>query len=103
MFILDNMRSFFDKFLNTNKIIFKEFRNTIKAEQFNFINKIDILKNKVKDYFGEESLKINENNFNSTDISLEELEKQLYDDCDYINNEKITKNVVKNNKNPGLL
>ena len=87
--------------MDTNRIIFNELRNTIKYEQDNFLNKLDLLKNKVKDYFGEDSLIFYDFKNNSLDISLEELEKQLNDDCDLIVKEKVIKNVNNNIKTPG--
>jgi hypothetical protein len=47
---------FFNKFEDTNKLIFSQLKDTINNEQTNLITSLDDLKNKVKLYFGEESI-----------------------------------------------
>lgn len=47
---------FFNKFEETNKLIFSQLKDTINNEQANLITSLDDLKNKVKLYFGEESI-----------------------------------------------
>ena len=38
--ILDNIKTFFDNFLNTDKIIFSEMKQTFNDEQNNFIQNL---------------------------------------------------------------
>jgi hypothetical protein len=47
---------YFNKFEDTNKLIFSQLKDTINNEQTNLITSLDDLKNKVKLYFGEESI-----------------------------------------------
>jgi hypothetical protein len=54
-FSLDNIRDFFDKFLNADSLIFDEMKHTMFEEQNNLINSLDELKGQVHHYFGEES------------------------------------------------
>lgn len=53
--ILGNIREFFDKFLNSDTLIFNEMKHTMFEEQNNLINSLDDLKGQVHNYFGEES------------------------------------------------
>jgi len=52
---LDNIREFFDRFLNSDTLIFNEMKHTMFEEQNNLINSLDDLKGQVHNYFGEES------------------------------------------------
>ena len=64
------MRLFFNKFEDTDKLIFSQLKDTINNEQANLISSLDDLKNKVKLYFGEESImKTNQNAFNNYPVN----------------------------------
>jgi len=54
--IENNITSFFEKFMNTDKMIFAQLKDTINNEQVNLMSSLDDLKNKVKLYFGEETI-----------------------------------------------
>ena len=63
--VLDNIKLFFNRFEDTNKLIFSQLKDTINNEQTSLISSLDDLKNKVRLYFGEESIvKNTENNVN---------------------------------------
>ena len=54
--IENNISSFFEKFMNTDKMIFAQLKDTINNEQVNLMSSLDDLKNKVKLYFGEQTI-----------------------------------------------
>ena len=54
MKIEDNIKQFFDKFSQANKLIFSKLLDTVKNEENNILGSLDNLKRKTKLYLGEE-------------------------------------------------
>ena len=88
------------KFMNTNKIIFDEFKQTINEEHVTFLNNMESLKSKVKVMFGEDSLRVNMTDVMSSDLqmNINKLKNELMDDCD-----DDTPSKVKNTNNSNIL
>ena len=54
--IENNIRSFFDQFLMSNKLIFAKLKNTINNEQNSILGDLDELKRNTELYVGEEMI-----------------------------------------------
>jgi hypothetical protein len=81
--------------MNTNRIIFNEFKQTINEEHHSFLGNMEDFKSKVKLMFGEDSLKVDMNDMVKNDIqmNIDHLRKSLEDDCDDIKPKKQVKSI----------
>ncbi len=99
--IEDNIKQFFDKFSDTNKLIFSKLIDTVKNEENSLLGSLDILKKKVKLYLGEEIILSKSGNstisYPKSNLNLrkkeEHTQKVMEDVRDYYNkkNEKLKK------------
>jgi hypothetical protein len=69
--------------MNTNRIIFDEFKKTINEEHVTLLNNMEGLKKKVKFTFGEDSLRVNMTIVSSDDLqmNINKLKNELIDNC----------------------
>jgi hypothetical protein len=56
--IQNDIKNFFNSFIDTNRVVFSELKHSINDEQNNLINSLDELKSEVHRSFGEESLNV---------------------------------------------
>jgi len=77
----NELKNFFDKFLNTNKLIFEELKNTIGFQQVSLFKNMDTLKSNINNYFGVDDLSIVDQNplssRNQKELFLSDLNKNL--------------------------
>lgn len=52
----NDLKTFFDKFLNTNRYIFEELKHTINTEQVSFVKNMDYLKKNINNFINGEKL-----------------------------------------------
>lgn len=56
MEIEENIKNFFDKFSQTNKLIFSKLIDTVNNEENEIVGSLDDLKRRIKLYIGEEAI-----------------------------------------------
>lgn len=52
LYLIDNVKGFFDKLLSSDKLIFSELKKTIHEQQTTLVKSLEDLKNDVPKYFG---------------------------------------------------
>ena len=71
--IEDNIRIFFQKFSQTNKMIFSKLIDTLNNEENNMMGSLEFMKNRIKVYLNEEMLLNNKNNQDQTRSDTKDL------------------------------
>lgn len=75
MQVESNVKKFFDKFAQTNKLIFSKLIDTVNNEENDLVGSLDDLKSRVKLYLGEEVI-LNQGGINQYPVSNVNLRKE---------------------------